>query len=122
VRSARRKPSQEFGPDYEVDVRVPSRKLTHAEREKLVVYLHAGATGDWDWDKLSSWDAGVLSDWGMDADLLHDWNDNAANLALMIEAAEGVPDFAPVDESEQPRLDQKAPITCPHCGMEFIPE
>jgi len=32
------------------------------------------------------------------------------------------PDFQPVDVSEQPRLDQKAPITCPHCGEEFIPE
>ena len=32
------------------------------------------------------------------------------------------PDFQPVDQSEQPRLDQKAPITCPHCGEEFIPE
>ena len=32
------------------------------------------------------------------------------------------PDFAPVDVSEQPRLDQKKPITCPHCGAEFTPE
>jgi len=33
-----------------------------------------------------------------------------------------VPDFAPVDVSEQPRLDQKKPVTCPHCGVEFVPE
>ena len=33
-----------------------------------------------------------------------------------------VPDFEPVSEDEQPRLDQKKPITCPHCGMEFVPE
>jgi hypothetical protein len=32
------------------------------------------------------------------------------------------PDFQPVDGSEQPRLDQKTPVTCPHCQMEFIPE
>lgn len=32
------------------------------------------------------------------------------------------PNFQPVDASEQPRLDQKAPLTCPHCGEEFIPE
>ena len=32
------------------------------------------------------------------------------------------PDFAPVDVSEQPRLDQKAPVTCPHCGAEFVPK
>jgi len=33
-----------------------------------------------------------------------------------------VPDFQPVDASEQPRLDQKKPIVCPHCGEEFTPE
>ena len=33
-----------------------------------------------------------------------------------------VPDFEPVGMDEQPRLDQKAPITCPHCGEEFTPE
>jgi len=32
------------------------------------------------------------------------------------------PDFAPVDVSEQPRLDQKKSVTCPHCGAEFTPE
>lgn len=31
------------------------------------------------------------------------------------------PDFEPVDASEQPRLDQKKPVTCPHCGEEFVP-
>ena len=33
-----------------------------------------------------------------------------------------VPDFQPVGANEQPRLDQKAPVTCPHCGEEFIPK
>ncbi len=44
--------------------------------------------------------------------------------ALLAEMAAGVtvPNFEPVDESEQPRLDQKALITCPHCGSEFIPK
>lgn len=30
-----------------------------------------------------------------------------------------VPDFQPVSEDEQGRLDQKASITCPKCGHEF---
>ena len=30
-----------------------------------------------------------------------------------------VPDFQPVGEDEQGRLDQKAPVTCPECGHEF---
>lgn len=41
--------------------------------------------------------------------------------ALLRDAGIEPPDFAPVDVSEQPRLDQKAPITCPHCGKEFVP-
>ena len=32
-----------------------------------------------------------------------------------------VPDFGPVPEDEQPRLDQKAPVVCPECGHEFVP-
>lgn len=32
------------------------------------------------------------------------------------------PDFQPVGADEQPRLDRKSPITCPHCGAEFVPE
>lgn len=32
-----------------------------------------------------------------------------------------IPDFQPVDESEQPRLDQKKPVICPECGHEFVP-
>jgi ParB-like chromosome segregation protein Spo0J len=30
-------------------------------------------------------------------------------------------DFSPVDEDEQPRLDQKNPVTCPECGHVFTP-
>lgn len=32
------------------------------------------------------------------------------------------PDFQPVKIEEQKRLDQKAPITCPECGAEFVPK
>jgi hypothetical protein len=64
------------------------------------------AGGSWDFDTLANeFDMGDLLEWGFDAEELG-----------------VVPDFEPVDESEQPRLDQKSPITCPHCGMEFVPE
>jgi len=33
-----------------------------------------------------------------------------------------MPDFEPVGEDEQSRLDQKAPVTCPECGAEFVPK
>jgi len=50
----------------------------------------------------------------------------AAVQAMLAElgAASGAvpPDFAPVGEDEQGRLDQKAPVTCPECGHEFVPK
>ena len=32
------------------------------------------------------------------------------------------PDFGAVPEDEQPRLDEKSPVTCPACGVEFVPQ
>ncbi len=78
-----------FGPSYRIDVRRASRALSEAERQELVIAAHAGTVGSWDWDALASWDAGELRGWGFDAELLHEWNDDAANLALMLEAETG---------------------------------
>lgn len=33
-----------------------------------------------------------------------------------------VPNFEPVGADEQGQLDQKAPVTCPECGKEFVPK
>jgi len=56
-----------YGPDYEVDVRVASRPLTEKEREKLVVYLHRGAHGGWDFDILANeFEVDDLLEWGFD--------------------------------------------------------
>ena len=74
------------GGGYEIEARRASRELSEAERRKLTAYLHAGAVGDWDWDALAAWDVGELVTWGFDTELLRDWNDNAANLAAMLEA------------------------------------
>ena len=58
----------EHGPDYEVDVRVASRELTEDERKKLTVFLHKGATGEWDFDLLANnFDVDDLLDWGFDS-------------------------------------------------------
>lgn len=59
--------AEEYG-DIEVDVRVASRPLTEKEREKLTVYLHKGAAGEWDWEKLADFDVADLTEWGFDAD------------------------------------------------------
>lgn len=55
-----------YGPDYQVDVRVSSRPLTNKEREKLVVYLHRGTVGEWNWDLLSNFDVDDLLEWGFE--------------------------------------------------------
>ena len=100
---------EEHGPDLEIEVRVSSRALTEKEREKLVVYLHRGAAGEWDFDVLAN---------EFELDELLEWGFTEHDLEL---AAVMVPDFGPVDESEQPRLDMKKPVVCPECGHEFVP-
>jgi hypothetical protein len=91
--------------DIEIDVRVSSRPLTEKEREKLTVYLHKGAAGEWDMDTLSEWDVPDLLQWGFTAD----------ELGI-------VPDFEPVGVEEQGRLDEKKKCVCPECGAEFTPK
>lgn len=54
------------GDAYEVDVRVSSRPLTEKEREQLTVYLHRGATGEWNFDLFEGWDADELVEWGFE--------------------------------------------------------
>jgi len=68
-------------------------------------------------DILGIWDEEALQS------LLADTPDAGALLASMdgadLDSLLGGPDFAPVGEGEQPRLDEKAMITCPECGHEF---
>ena len=98
---------KEYGPDAVVDVRVSSRVFTDDERREFVIRLRQNQAG-WDFDMLPNlYDKEELLEWGFDE----------AEIGMAF-----VPDFDPVDESTQPRLDQKAPVTCPHCGMEFVPE
>lgn len=55
----------QYGMDYEVDVRVASRELTERERQQLTVYLHRGATGEWNFDELAnSFEVDDLLTWG----------------------------------------------------------
>lgn len=55
---------QQHGADYTVEVRVASRALTEKERERLTVYLHKGAAGEWNFDELAAWDVPELVEWG----------------------------------------------------------
>jgi len=108
------------GDMYEIDARQSNRPLTDKERQELVISLHAGAVGSWDWERVSSWNATELQSWGLDAETLNGWGKDYSNLKGLVESE--VPDFQPVGVDEQGRLDQKKPVTCPHCGAEFTPK
>ena len=72
---------------------------TEEQRREFIIKDNVGY-GEWNWDELANeWDADQLDDWGLDVPK--------------------VPDFDPVPMDEQPRLDEKTPVTCPKCGHEF---
>jgi hypothetical protein len=104
------------GEDYEIDARQSSRPLTEAERRELVISLHAGAVGSWDWDKVSSWQPAELHEWGMDGELLNSWGKDYSNLKEMIQAEQPVPEFKEYDEDIEKEVEY---LTCPHCGKTF---
>lgn len=75
-------------PSFTIDARQSSRELETFERQKLVVTAHVGTVGNWDWDKLAAYEPADLSDWGMDKDTLANWNNDAGNLALLLDIEE----------------------------------
>jgi len=77
------------GGSYVVQVLQASRPLTEAEREELTIAAHSGTTGAWDWDALAGWDVENLTAWGLDEELLKDWNAGATALREMLTADGG---------------------------------
>jgi hypothetical protein len=94
----------QYGMDYEVDVRVASRELTERERQKLTVYLHKGAAGEWDFD--------ALANWGIEDDLLA-WGFEPEDFGLGVDLPD---EFKEYDESVANDVEM---CTCPKCGHEF---
>ena len=66
----------------------------------------------------AEWDFGKLK---VEFDMLRDSEFDVGRLSFTPEDLGWIetPTFEPVDEDEQPRLDQKSPIECPECGHEF---
>ena len=98
-----------YGADYVMDAMVSDRPLSEDEHKELIITLHTGATGSWNWNTLSGWSAGDLQAWGMTGDTLKEWNNDANNLKELLnaEAAE------PVDTSNEIIPEQYAiMITC----------
>lgn len=84
-----------------------------SEQARKIVYLaNRVAEVDLQWDA-----AQLLADLDAGVDLRGLWTD--AELEALLQQ---VPDFQPVDLSDQPRLDEKSPVTCPHCGASFVPQ
>lgn len=91
------------GADYEIDARQSSRALTDDERRRLVIALHAGAQGAWDWDALGGWDETLLASAGMDAELLEQMNRDAIALREMLSASDAA---NASDADTEPQIDR----------------
>lgn len=72
------------GKGYEVDARRSDRALTDDERRRLVVKLHAGAMGEWDFEELGNWDMSLLVENGFDQDALDATRQEMAFLIEML--------------------------------------
>lgn len=100
----------ETTPDQDVPVLVLD--VTAEEADKLLATLDPlAAMAEASAEKLEA----LLGDVKTNSEALD------AMLRGLMEEEEEVPDFAPVDASEQSRLDEKAKVTCPECGHEFTP-
>lgn len=81
-----------LGPDFAVDVRVSSRPLTEKERQKLVIFLHRGTVGQWDWDIMANnFEVPELLEWGFEeSDLQLDWgsDEKAEDPGAQVDKAE----------------------------------
>jgi hypothetical protein len=102
------------GADYVLDARQSSRELTDDERKKLVITLHAGAVGAWDWDTISGWDAPKLIEWGFDSNALKDWKRDVTALDSLL-MSETTPEFTEYDETIADDIEL---CKCSVCGHE----
>lgn len=85
-----------------IDVRVPNRKLTKEEFDEYLLRSNKN-TGDWDWDMLAN---------NFNPDFLFEIGFSQEELGMS-------PNFNPVDEEDQPRLDRVKTKKCPSCGYEY---
>lgn len=93
------------GKGYSIDARQSNRPLTEAERKRLVLMLHTGATGQWDWDRLANWDAELLKASGFDDDLLANMRrEEAAIIDLLKSEEEGE------SADAEPQIDRAAEL------------
>ena len=97
--------------DGETVIAVRRSGLTDKQKKSLALYDNRTA-------ELSNWDADAIAEMvANEREVLEGmFFDNELNEILKI-----TPNFQPVGVDEQGRLDQKSPVTCPHCGAVFNP-
>jgi hypothetical protein len=88
------------GTEYQVDARQCERQLTEAERQALVITLHAGAKGEWDWDTLANWDIDAILGNGMDMEFLKELKSDSKAMELLLKSNE------PPTEDAEPQIDR----------------
>jgi len=102
----------ETTPDVEVPVLIVD--VNQDEAHKLLTLLDPlAAMAEADSDALESLLREVQTD-----------NEAVQEMLNGLGAEHGInpPDFEPTDIDDQGRLDEKSPITCPHCGESFVPK
>jgi hypothetical protein len=98
------------GAEYELDARQSSRPLTDAERRELVISLHAGAVGSWDWQVVSGWDRAEIEGWtgkGFVQEWYKDTNNDANNLKEWMRSEQPSADAEPQTVDATPELIEK---------------
>ena len=85
----------------------------------MIIESTVGTVGALNWDDLAAWDTAGLAEWGLDAEALATWNDDAANLAVMLEAEQEAEEVAPPDDFKEYDEDIETEHVCPKCGYRW---
>lgn len=102
---------ERYGKDAEIEVNVTDFDESEAKKATLTKDPIA-AMADTDAEMLR----GLLDSVAVESNELSVFLDSFSEQhAAILES----PDFLPGTENDQSRLDQKAPIQCPHCGKQF---
>jgi len=91
-----------YGDDYEMDAVVSNRVIEGEEKQEFIITMHEGATGSWNWDKISGWDTKKLEGWGLNEAKKKEWDNSANNLKEMLASEEEHADAEPqTDRAEE---------------------
>lgn len=114
---------KKHGGDFEIECRQSSRKLTEKEREKLTIYLHKGATGEWDWDALANdWEYDELIEWGFNEEGLMGINFHPEINPEIANTQYSEEQIQKIKQQMGDAYDENAvyrETICPHCGEEY---